>query len=328
MKAAEKEAHDAHFCVDKQNIALWPREPPPKQDPSLGLQKSLAIRVGLICLSLVVVTSIVLQAILYPWLMGTVSNVKTSAELLKGRVDNISTLGSEIKKNSGGVKAASVQIQTVNASLDSVHSQILMLKTSVEKAKAQIQSLRKKWEEVDHLNTQIPELKKDMDKASALNGMVRALQGRMDNINKLLRQQSDILQMVSQGWKFFKENFYYFSRTPKTWYSAEQFCVSRNSRLTSVTSQNEQEFLYKTAGGVQSWIGLTKAGSEGGWYWVDNTPFNKGSVSFWLPGEPNNVGNSEHCVNIKVSSLQSWNDDSCDIKLYFICKQPYVQSEP
>ncbi|KAM6180285.1 C-type lectin domain family 4 member K [Erethizon dorsatum] len=328
MKAAEKEAPDAHFSVDKQNIALWPREPPPKQGPSLGLRKPLTIRVVLICLSLLVVTSIVLQAILYPWFMGTVSDVKTNAQLLKGRVDNISTLGSEIKKNSGGVKAASIQIQTVNASLDSVHSQILILKTSVEEANAQIQSLRKKWEEIDHLNTQIPELKRDLDKASALNGMVRALQSRLGNINKLLRRQSDILQMVSQGWKFFRENFYYFSRIAKTWYSAEQFCVSRDSHLTSVTSQNEQEFLYKTAGGLQNWIGLTKAGSEGKWYWVDDTPFNKESVRFWLPGEPNNMGNSEHCANIKVSSLQSWNDDSCDIKFFFICKRPYIQSEP
>lgn len=50
----------------------------------------------------------------------------------------------------------------------------------------------------------------------------------------------DILQVVSQGWKYFKGNFYYFSLISKTWYSAEQFCVSRNSHLTSVTSESEQ----------------------------------------------------------------------------------------
>lgn len=36
-----------------------------------------------------------------------------------------------------------------------------------------------------------------------------------------------------------------------------------------------QEFLYKTAGGLIHWIGLTKAGSEGAWKWVDDTPFDK-----------------------------------------------------
>lgn len=39
-----------------------------------------------------------------PWFMGTISDVKTSAQLLKGCVDNISTLGSEIKRNTGGVE--------------------------------------------------------------------------------------------------------------------------------------------------------------------------------------------------------------------------------
>lgn len=35
-----------------------------------------------------------------------------------------------------------------------------------------------------------------------------------------------------------------------------------------------QEYLYKTADGLPFWIGLTKAGTNGDWYWVDETPFN------------------------------------------------------
>ena len=50
----------------------------------------------------------------------------------------------------------------------------------------------------------------------------------------------DILQMMSQGWKYFRGNVYYFSVMKKTWYSAQQFCVSRESHLTSVTSESEQ----------------------------------------------------------------------------------------
>lgn len=50
----------------------------------------------------------------------------------------------------------------------------------------------------------------------------------------------DILEMVSRGWKYFRGNFYYFSHTLKTWYSAEQFCISKDAHLTSVTSESEQ----------------------------------------------------------------------------------------
>lgn len=43
----------------------------------------------------------------------------------------------------------------------------------------------------------------------------------------------------------------------------------------SAHSSSPQEFLYKAAGGLLHWIGLTKAGSEGDWHWVDDTPFDK-----------------------------------------------------
>ncbi|XP_037383480.1 C-type lectin domain family 4 member K isoform X2 [Talpa occidentalis] len=281
MMAAESQVVDAHFTVDKQNIALWPQEPPPKKDPPLVLRKCPTVRTAVIFLTLILAASVLLQAVLYPWFMGTMSDVKTNAQLLKGCVDNISTLDSEIKKNRGSVEATGVQVWRVNASLDQLHSKILRLETGMVEANTQIQILRSSWEEVGNLDAKIPDLRRDLDKASALNVKVRGLQSSLDNLGKLLKRQNDILQMVSQGWKYFQGNFYYFSHVPKTWYSAQQFCVSKNSHLTSVTSDSEQEFLYKTAGGVFYWIGLTKAGSTGAWTWVDDTPFNKAqSVRF------------------------------------------------
>ncbi|XP_019572683.2 C-type lectin domain family 4 member K [Rhinolophus sinicus] len=329
MKTAEGEVPDVHFTVDKQNISLWPREPPPKTGSSLVLRKICTVRAAVIVLTLVLLASVLLQAILYPWFMSTLSDEKTNAQLLKGRVDNISALSSEIKRNRGGVEAAGAQVQMVNASLDHVHSHIRRLETSVKEANARIQILTNSWEDVHNLYTRIPELKRDLDKASALNEKVRGLQSSLENIRKLLKQQNDIVQMVSQGWKYFRGNFYYFSRVPKAWYSAEQFCAFRDSHLTSVTSESEQEFLYKTAGGLSHWIGLTKAGSDGDWKWVDDTPFDKVlSRRFWIPGEPNNAGNNEHCANLLKYSLQSWNDALCDKNFLFICKRPYKPSEP
>nr|XP_031532350.1 C-type lectin domain family 4 member K [Vicugna pacos] len=305
MKGVKSEVPDAHFTVDKQNVSLWPRgkdllkarsepgaqpavcwsfnkcspflsaEPPPKTGRSLVLGRCLTVGAAVVFLTLVLLASVLLQAIL----------CKSSALI---RAQPFST-----------------------------------------EANARIQTLTSSWEAVDKLNAQIPGLQRDLDKASALNAKVQGLQSSLENISKLLKQQNDILQAASQGWKYFRGNFYYFSRISKTWYSAEQFCMSRNSHLTSVTSESEQEFLYKMAGGLLYWIGLTKAGSEGDWYWVDDTPFNKvQSARFWIPGEPNNTGNNEHCANIKQSSLRSWNDASCDNTILFICKRPYIPSEP
>ncbi|XP_021047285.1 C-type lectin domain family 4 member K [Mus pahari] len=323
----EKEAPEAHFTVDKQNISLWPQEPPPKQDLSPVLRKPLCICMAFTCLALVLVASIVLQAVFYPRLMGKIVAVKSDAQMLKGRVDNISTLGSDLKNERGRVDDAEVQMQIVNTSLNRVRSQILSLETSMKLTHDQIQLLTMSWGEIDSLNAKIPELQRDLDKASALNTKVRGLQNSLENVNKLLKEQSDILEMVARGWKYFSGNFYYFSRTQKTWYSAEQFCISKKAHLTSVSSESEHEFLYKAVDEIPHWIGLTRAGSEGDWYWVDQTSFNKEqSKRFWIPGEPNNIANNEHCANIRVSAQKCWNDSTCDNTFLFICKRPYIQT--
>ncbi|XP_006881065.1 PREDICTED: C-type lectin domain family 4 member K [Elephantulus edwardii] len=325
---AGEEAPCAHFVVEKQNVSLWPREPPTKADRPLAPRKPSTVCAALTLLTLVLATSVLLQAVFYSWCSGAVSDVRTNAQLLTRRVDNISSEGSEMKRNRGDLKAASSQIQKLNASLRLVHSQLLTLDSGLEKANELIQVLTTNWEEVNSLNAQIPELKRNLAKASALNTKIQELQSGLETMGNSLRQQNDILQMVSKGWEYFEGSFYYFSHMEKTWYSAQQFCMSKNSHLTSVTSVREQEFLYKTTGGVAYWIGLTKAGTEGNWYWVDNTPFDKvQSARFWIPGEPNNYGNNEHCVVIKKAALQSWNDGPCDAHFLFICKQPYTPSE-
>ncbi|CAH7488194.1 Cd207 [Phodopus roborovskii] len=329
MEMKEREAPDAHFTVDKQNISLWPQEPPPKPDLSPFLRKPISLRVALICLSLVLVISIVLQAVFYPRLMDKILDVTSDAQILRGHVDNISTLGSVLEKDRGSVEKAEVQMWILNTSFSRMRSQILSLRISMKQASDQISVLTRNWEEVDSLSSKIPELQRDLDKSNTLNAKIQGLQISLENVNKLLQRQSDILEMMSRGWKYFRGNFYYFSHTPKTWYSAEQSCISRDAHLTSVTSESEQEFLYKSADGLPCWIGLTKAGIEGDWYWVDGTSFNKKqSERFWIPGEPNNTGNNEHCANIRVSSSRAWNDSSCDNKFPFICKRSYSQASP
>lgn len=96
MKAAESEIPDAHFTVDKQNISLWPRgkhqfllrtrsmlsaytricwpfikcclllptEPPPKMGSSPVLRKPCTVRAAFVILMLVLLASVMLQAIL------------------------------------------------------------------------------------------------------------------------------------------------------------------------------------------------------------------------------------------------------------------------
>ncbi|XP_013876584.1 C-type lectin domain family 4 member K [Austrofundulus limnaeus] len=74
------------------------------------------------------------------------------------------------------------------------------------------------------------------------------------------------------------------------------------------------------------WIGLTDSETEGSWLWVDRSPLDK---SFWINGEPNNMGNppdGEDCAALKVDradgDLQTWNDFPCSYAARIICEKP------
>ena len=68
------------------------------------------------------------------------------------------------------------------------------------------------------------------------------------------------------------------------------------------------------------WIGANDKHREGTMVWVsDKTNVIKG-FSNWYPGEPNNSGRSEHCVQLWYDGGYKWNDAHCSRKLGFICK--------
>ncbi|XP_043368808.1 C-type lectin domain family 4 member F-like isoform X2 [Dermochelys coriacea] len=139
---------------------------------------------------------------------------------------------------------------------------------------------------------------------------------------------SDMLTKLSRGWSFYSGNLHYFSQEKKPWDEAEQFCVSQDSHLTSVSSQVEQEFLSKETKGQGHWIGLTDRETESSWHWVDGTEFRAdASREFWEENQPDNwdqrTEGREDCVEIHPSRLNLWNDANCIQLSRWICKQAH-----
>ncbi|XP_027691794.1 C-type lectin domain family 4 member K-like [Vombatus ursinus] len=329
MKENEMEVQVAHFTVDNQDISLWPRDPPPKKKSPAAPRTFPFIYVAIILLAVGLAAFLLAMIILYPQLLGRIDDVKTSVDMLKGRAENTSIfLSSEIRKLRNKLEDSHVQVQALNHSLGYSKVQMQLLNAMLKQDTAQLQALMSSWEELEALNAQIPMLKQDLKKTGELNSNVEQLRKDLQTLGTSLSQQRHILEMASQDWKFFGGNFYYFSTMKKSWYSAEQFCTTHDSHLTSVTSAKEQEFLYKVAKGVPYWIGLTKIGSSGSWHWVDGTLYiEKENVRFWIKGEPNDRGENERCVTLVKSSLMSWNDLTCDSEVQFICKKGPKPSE-
>ncbi|XP_037754378.1 C-type lectin domain family 4 member F isoform X5 [Chelonia mydas] len=187
-------------------------------------------------------------------------------------------------------------------------------------------------DQLGHVSAAYGEIQTRLDNVSAAYGEI---QTRLDDVSAaraaVQGRCSHVLTKLSRGWRFHGGNLYYFSQEKKPWDEAEQFCVSQDSHLTSVSSQVEQEFLSNESKGESHWIGLTDRGTEGIWRWVDGTEFRAdASREFWEENQPDNwhqgTGGREDCVEIRPSKLNLWNDANCTLPSRWICKQAHGQA--
>lgn len=100
------------------------------------------------------------------------------------------------------------------------------------------------------------------------------------------------------------------------WETAKTYCESKGGYLASITSQEENNFLfdYISQNGVgDAYFGLTDAEKEGEWRWVNGET---ADYFAWADGEPNG-GTEENYAMFHGSS--EWNDGSGESN-YFICE--------
>ena len=124
--------------------------------------------------------------------------------------------------------------------------------------------------------------------------------------------------------KVFTYNGHYYAliNRAKYWNAANEDCTGMGGYLASVTSAEEDGFLYeiiKNAGTGETsyWIGGNDAAAEGTWTWSNGEPF---SYANWNRGEPNDQ-NGQDYARIYCSS-GFWDDagDNNYNNYYYICE--------
>lgn len=99
--------------------------------------------------------------------------------------------------------------------------------------------------------------------------------------------------------------------TVATWEEAKEYCESQGGYLATVTSKEEDKFLYSyiTDMGFDSVLfGLSDIDQENVWTWVTGEPF---SYENWAPREPNHQGGYEHYgMYYEKNKDGTWNDGS------------------
>ncbi|KAL4230751.1 hypothetical protein ACF0H5_011126 [Mactra antiquata] len=106
----------------------------------------------------------------------------------------------------------------------------------------------------------------------------------------------------------------------KTWRQARLSCLQSGGDLASVSSMNEQLFIYKTVLKNTTtnavWVGLNALDINAGYRWSDNSPV----VYYnWNTNEPNDFGGEEDCVDLLIRTGK-WNDEHCGTRRGYVCK--------
>lgn len=109
-------------------------------------------------------------------------------------------------------------------------------------------------------------------------------------------------------------HFYYlyeFADTDSTftWDAAREFCESKNGYLATITSKEEDEFLFaymKSRGRSNAYFGLNDAEEEGNWVWANGEAL---TYTNWHSGEPNNQNrNEDYGMYDSNYGNGTWND--------------------
>ncbi|KYO26281.1 C-type lectin domain family 4 member K isoform B [Alligator mississippiensis] len=230
------------------------------------------------------------------------------------------------------------QLQEVKATVQEIASH-LQLNSTVELEGAQLlDNIRKRVsvivEEFGNVTAEKQETQARLDSVTAEK---QKIQTHLDNATAEKRDTQARLDHVMalqeslKCWVYHSGHFYYFSQDQKSWAEAEQFCVSQDSHLSSITSKEEQEYLSKRTQGKAHWIGLTDQKSAGTWLWVDGTKYSEAqSGEFWAPGQPDSKtqgpGGQANCVEMKESQMAAWSNASCTARHHWICKNALRQA--
>ena len=122
---------------------------------------------------------------------------------------------------------------------------------------------------------------------------------------------SYVHNQVPSGAVKFNGHYYYVYDvdTVTDWNMAQEYCEAQGGYLATITSQEENEFLYNyihQRGYESAYFGLTDEGSEGTWSWCNGEPL---SYVNWADGEPNNENGSENYGMLYWKYIDgAWND--------------------
>ncbi|KAM9855292.1 galactose-specific lectin nattectin-like [Aulostomus maculatus] len=134
-------------------------------------------------------------------------------------------------------------------------------------------------------------------------------------------QSDDLTNSCLPGWTHFDGRCYIYFNTGRFWTDAERACTTVGGNLVSIYSPAQIVFLrdliFASSGyNHHVWVGGSDATGEGIWLWSDGSRFE--GVNWW-PGQPDNAGGTEHCMEARFGDPLFINDLPCNHWRHYIC---------
>lgn len=150
---------------------------------------------------------------------------------------------------------------------------------------------------------------------TTLQEQVAVLLAKLNEIHKVKKERK---VHVRAPLKKIGSKYYYIENTIQVnWFLAAHKCLEYGGHLASIQSSSEVSALNSHLETFTDyWIDLNDLGKEG--EFLSATTGIKPSYLNFKKGEPNNVGNVEHCV-IHNKNF-NMNDDDCNRMKWFICE--------
>ncbi|XP_057592592.1 pulmonary surfactant-associated protein D [Hippopotamus amphibius kiboko] len=150
---------------------------------------------------------------------------------------------------------------------------------------------------------------------TALRQRMETLQGQVQRLQNAFSQYKKVELFPNGrgvGEKIFKTGGF-----EKTFQDAQKICTQAGGQLASPRSAAENEALSQlvAAQNKAAFLGMTDIKKEGTFTYPSGEPL---VYSNWAPGEPNNDGGKENCVEIYTNG--KWNDKACGEQRLVICE--------
>lgn len=129
-------------------------------------------------------------------------------------------------------------------------------------------------------------------------------------------------RLTCNGKRITVEKTDYCIEAPARWDVAQRTCVANGGELAMIDTDAENNALFQALrprmGVPDLWIGLSDEAIENNFRWISGEPL---QTPIWHPGEPNDFGGVEDCVQWVLSDGR-WNDLPCHTPRPSLCEKP------